>query len=179
MSKATSLVKERTKPLSRRQISFVNGGLQIGGLTLGGNSEKGEGAASNSTGGSGLNIGGLTLGGEEPKATQETQTGSSQALESFLAAAQAAGKASDGTIEGTENAEKAGESTKEEATAEAEEIVAVTESEQFSDDAGITVGANGQVSNLGGNLGITQGSDGSVSVGGENGINITPNTGDE
>ena len=66
----------------------------------------------------------------------------------------------------------AGEAAKGEANAG--EVQATKESEQFSENAGITIGADGQAQNLGGNLGITKGSDGSTSVGGENGINVTP-----
>jgi hypothetical protein len=51
-------------------------------------------------------------------------------------------------------------------------VKATEESERFSEEAGITLGKDGNAQNLGGNLGITKGSDGSTSVGGENGINV-------
>ncbi|WQF89895.1 hypothetical protein CDEST_14909 [Colletotrichum destructivum] len=82
---------------------------------------------------------------------------------------------------GTEAARPAGEGQQSPAPRPAEEAgpakgqpKAVEESEQFKENAGITIGADGQAQNLGGNLGITKGSDGSTSVGGKSGINISP-----
>lgn len=49
---------------------------------------------------------------------------------------------------------------------------ATEESEQFSEESGISLGKSGEAANLGGNLGITKGSDGNSSVGGKNGINV-------
>lgn len=70
------------------------------------------------------------------------------------------------------DANEAAESGKEAAAAKAGEVEAVKESENFKDNAGITLDANGRAVNLGGNLGITKGSDGSQSIGGKSGINI-------
>ena len=50
--------------------------------------------------------------------------------------------------------------------------MATKESERFKEESGISLDQSGNAANLGGNLGITRGSDGSVSVGGENGIQV-------
>ncbi|TKW48735.1 hypothetical protein CTA1_11808 [Colletotrichum tanaceti] len=47
---------------------------------------------------------------------------------------------------------------------------AVEESEQVKENAGITIGADGQAQNLGGNLGFSKGSDGNTFVSGKAGI---------
>ncbi|EFQ25970.1 hypothetical protein CGRA01v4_14383 [Colletotrichum graminicola] len=195
-SRARALVRTGLeRPSStKRQISLGDGGISIGGangLKLGGKG-KGQGAeaggnvAGNRTANNnaGLTIGGVQLGADGKSAGT---TGNS-ALDAFLGAANGNKKAGNGTANAAEGAaapgKQAGEGQKVnagegkknqagEAAAKEGQPKAVGESEQFKDDAGITIGANGQVQNVGGNLGITKGSDGSTSVGGKSGINIS------
>ncbi|KAK2036525.1 hypothetical protein LZ31DRAFT_615342 [Colletotrichum somersetense] len=175
--------------LTKRQISFESGGgISIGGLKLGGKGNETEAGANVAAdrianNNAGLTIGGLKLGGDKSAGS----TGNS-ALDAFLGAANGGKKNANGTANAAEGAaapgEKAGEGQKAEggeggknqageAAAKEGQPKAVEESEQFKENAGITVGANGQVQNIGGNLGITKGSDGSTSVGGKSGINIS------
>ncbi|KAK2007300.1 hypothetical protein LZ32DRAFT_662960 [Colletotrichum eremochloae] len=194
-SRARALVRtDLEKPgFQKRQISFENGGISIGGangLKLGG---KGKGQAAETEGNvagnrtannnAGLTIGGVKLGGDKSAGA----TGNN-ALDSLLNAAKGDKKSANGTANAAEGAaapnQKAGEGQKAdgekknegqagEAAAKEGQPKAVEESEQFKENAGITIGADGQAKNLGGNLGITKGSDGSTSVGGKSGINIS------
>ncbi|KAI1501001.1 hypothetical protein F5X99DRAFT_219657 [Biscogniauxia marginata] len=132
------------KPLPRRQLSFGNGTLTIGGITLGGGSQNADDeAAAEAESDSALEV-------EDPEASEEAAT--------------------EEDVSQDEVAEAEGEAEGEQAAAE--DIAAVEESEQFSENIGIITDAKGNAVNLGGDLGITQGSDGSTSVGGEAGINI-------
>lgn len=164
------------------------GGLTLSGGGGGGgnNAQAGEAAAgTNSTGkagGSSLTLpNGLTLGGggggggngnANANANANAQSSS---LQGFLAAAegasaknqtgQAAPQAS-GAGQGEATTATPGEATAppppaagEAATPPAGEPKAVAESEQFSEEAGITVDSNGNLQNLGGDLGITKVSD--------------------
>ncbi|KAK1579300.1 uncharacterized protein LY79DRAFT_346067 [Colletotrichum navitas] len=194
-SRARALVRKGLgRPSStKRQISFADGSINIGdanGLKLGSKgkgqaAEAGDNVAGNRTANNnaGLTIGGVQLGGGKSAGA----TGNS-ALDAFLGAASGNKKAGNGTANAAEgaaapeeqtgegqkvNAGEEGENQAGEAAAKEGQPKAVEESEQFKDDAGITIGADGQVQNLGGNLGITKGSDGSTSVGGKSGINIS------
>ncbi|GKT46117.1 uncharacterized protein ColSpa_06298 [Colletotrichum spaethianum] len=207
--RAAALVRtDVDKPSAqKRQISFENGGINLGGLQLGGkNKGNGAGQASETAGNvagnrtannnAGLTIGGVQLGGKKPAGG----TGNS-VLDAFLGAANGAKKNGNATATAEQGlgsnpgeAAKAKEAAKEaqrqgnrteavnpaRGTQQAEtgqategQPKAVAESEQFKDNLGIIVGANGQVQNVGGDLGITKGSDGSTSVGGKDGINIS------
>ncbi|KZL76628.1 hypothetical protein CI238_03609 [Colletotrichum incanum] len=233
--RAAALVRpDVDKPsVQKRQVSFENGGISIGGadgLQLGGKGKgNGEGQASQPGGNvagnrtannnAGLTIGGVQLGGNKPAGG----TGNS-ALDAFLGAANGGKKNGNGTANagegqragagkgeggpganpgeaakaeqglgsnpgeaakeaqrqgnGAEAARPEGEGQQPQPGQAAEgQPKAVEESEQFKENAGITLGADGQAQNIGGNLGITKGSDGSTSVGGKSGINISPRSG--
>ncbi|KAF3767545.1 hypothetical protein M406DRAFT_328616 [Cryphonectria parasitica EP155] len=176
-----------------------NGGQPGGAAAATGTTAAGQSNSTNTGGGGGSSLtlpNGLTLGGDgggnaNANANANTQN---SALDGFLAAAQGAAKNQTGTADAatagtaqtspgqgeaaspTVAAEGAtGAGTAETAqAAEAGQPKAVAESDQFSEDAGITLDSNGNAQNLGGDLGITKGSDGSTSVGGASGINISP-----
>lgn len=168
------------------------GGLTLpNGLTLGGGGN-GNGAKGNATAAAAE---GQAAAAEAAAAKAQPQQGTS--LGNFIAAAQNAAK--NGTAKVTEEegakiggegaaaatgegaAKPAGEGAAAAAPAgegaakagEAGQPKAVAESEAFSEEAGITLGADGSAQNLGGNLGITKGTDGSTSVGGKSGINVS------
>ncbi|TEA12162.1 hypothetical protein C8034_v006574 [Colletotrichum sidae] len=174
------------------------GGLSVGGIQLGGNKpaggtgngaldaflnaangakkngtanagkEKGQKAGKKGEGGPGANP------GEAAKAELGLGANPGEAAKQQEAAKEAErqGKGK-GTGAGTDAGKPAGEGQKG-GEARPGQPKAVEESEQFKGNAGITIGADGQVQNVGGNLGITKGSDGSTSVGGKSGINISP-----
>ncbi|ORY59056.1 uncharacterized protein BCR38DRAFT_63401 [Pseudomassariella vexata] len=158
------------------------GGLTIGGLTLGGpdggitynpqaqTAVPATAPAPAQENGGGLTSGGITLGGPDGGIQvnsgnrQGAQQGQPQATPE-QPAAPAVGQPAATPAEKGQPAAAAGEAQKE------GENNALKDSEQFSENAGITVTPGG-TTNVGGNLGITKGSDGSQSVGGKNGINI-------
>lgn len=193
-------LKERQISIGGDGGGISIGGLTVGGSGGGngqGNSTKGNGGGITLP--DGVSLGGGKGGGNGQGANNQTQKGQSSALGAFIAAAEGASKNQTGAAaeapaaaaaaatapsgQGAvgEGQAVAGEPAAGEGVAapggEAAapgEPKAVAESEQFSENAGITVGQDGQTQNLGGNLGITKGSDGSTSVGGKSGINISP-----
>ncbi|KAK1980210.1 hypothetical protein LZ30DRAFT_595253 [Colletotrichum cereale] len=200
-SRARALVRtglERPN-FQKRQISFENGGISIGGadgLKISGKGKdkaEGKGQAAEL----GVNVAGtriannnagLTIGGVKLEDNKSVGATGNSALDSLLRTAKEGKKNGNGTANAAEGAadpaKKAGEGQKAgskeggkdkagEAPAKEGQPKAVEESEQFKENAGITLGADGQAKNLGGNLGITKGSDGSTSVGGKSGINIS------
>ncbi|KAK2056744.1 hypothetical protein LY76DRAFT_627511 [Colletotrichum caudatum] len=175
--------------LTKRQISFKSGGgISIGGLEVDGKGDETEAGVNVAADRIANNNAGLTIGGLKAESGKPAGSTGNSALDAFLGVANAAKKNANGTANAAEGAaapgEKAGEGQKAggkeggenqagEAAAKEGQPKAVEESEQFKENAGITVGAGGQVQNIGGNLGITKGSDGSTSVGGKSGINIS------
>lgn len=160
-----------------------------------GTANAGQGAGAATGGAEGAGRGGKGAGGpganpgEAAKAEQGLGSSPGEAAKANEAAKEAQRK-DKGSGAGVEVAKPAGEAARPagEGNAEAGQPKAVQESEQFKDNAGITVGADGQVQNgnhtfiaselpktnigvvpVGGDLGITKGSDGGTSVGGKSG----------
>ncbi|KAI1085631.1 hypothetical protein F5B20DRAFT_9808 [Whalleya microplaca] len=178
-------------PPSKRQILLGNGGISVGGsgLSLGS-----AGAITNSTGSALQDIidfrnngkvavednsdDSASEAGDADSVASDTDDANSVASDTDDAASDADSDAGDDTgavLDVKEATGKAGgqrNATGEAVQADAGEIAAVKESEQFADNSGITTDAGGNAVNLGGDLGITKGKDGSVSVGGDAGINI-------
>ncbi|KAK1998005.1 hypothetical protein LX36DRAFT_49420 [Colletotrichum falcatum] len=178
---------------TKRQVIFVDGDISIGGedgLRLNGQGKDQVAEAGGNVVGNRIanNNAGLTIGGLTPGEGKSAGTTGNSALDAFLGAANGGKKTANGTANAAEGAAAPGKKTGEGQTAGAEggkenqageaaanegQPKAVEESEQFKDNLGITLGADGKTKNVGGNLGITKGSDGSTSVGGKSGINIS------